>query len=261
VSTAGQSVGAALATVLPLWLLQVGGYKLVFVLAGATGLSSFLFLMVKEPEAAEERAFSREAVAFTFTELTVVIAVLIMFFRSFTMTRITSPLNNMFAIALREAVSADVALVSTLGLSATVAGLAGSLIGGGFADRYGHKRAFMLATAVFAGSGLFWVTLSPCSALVWTVAVVMASSFMERFWTGTVFAIMADATPLAMSSTVYQMYMSWSWIGNIPASILIGYLLGIGLRSTVLVLSSASVMVLLLGLYVKPYEAGKASRV
>jgi len=261
VSTAGQSVGAALATVLPLWLLQVGGYKLVFVLAGATGLSSFLFLTVKEPEVAEERAFSREAVAFTFTELTVVVAVLIMFFRSFTMTRITSPLNNMFAIALREAISADVALVSTLGLAATVAGLAGSLIGGGFADRYGHKRAFMMATAVFAGSGLLWVTLSPGAATFWVVAVVMASSFMERFWTGTVFAIMADATPLAMSSTVYQMYMSWSWIGNIPASILIGYLLGIGLRTTVLALSSVSVVVLLLGLYVKPYEAGKASKV
>ena len=72
---------------------------------------------------------------------------------------------------------------------------------------------------------------------------------------------MADATPLAMSSTVYQMYMSWSWIGNIPASILIGYLLGISLSTTVLVLSSASVVVLLLGLYVKPYEAGKASKV
>jgi MFS family permease len=184
-----------------------------------------------------------------------------MFTRSFTMTRITSPLNSMFAIALREAITADVALVSTLGLAATVAGLAGSLIGGGFADRYGHKRAFMMATAVFAGSGLLWVTLSPGSALVWTLAVVMASSFMERFWTGTVFAIMADATPLAMSSTVYQMYMSWSWIGNIPASILIGYLLGIGLRTTVLALSSVSVVVLLLGLYVKPYEAGKASRV
>ncbi len=261
VSTAAQSVGAALATVLPLWLLDVGGYKLVFVLAGFTGLTSFLFLTVKEPEAAKERAFSREAVAFTFTELTVVVAVLIMFFRSFTMTRITSPLNNMFAIALREAISADVALVSTLGLAATVAGLAGSLIGGGFADRYGHKKAFLMATVVFAGAGLLWVTLSPGSALVWTVAVVMASSFMERFWTGTVFAIMADATPLAMSSTVYQMYMSWSWIGNIPASILIGYLLGIGLRTTVLALSSVSVVVLLLGLYVKPYEAGKASKV
>jgi MFS family permease len=261
VSTAGQSVGAALATVLPLWLLDVGGYKLVFVLAGVTGLTSFLFLTVKEPEAAEERAFSREAVAFTFTELTVVVAVLIMFFRSFTMTRISSPLNTMFSIAIREAIHADVALVSTLGLAATVAGLAGSLIGGGFADRYGHKKAFMIATAVFAGAGLLWVTLSPEAATAWVVAVVMVSSFMERFWTGTVFAIMADATPLAMSSTVYQMYMSWSWIGNIPASILIGYLLGISLSTTVLVLSSASVVVLLLGLYIKPYEAGKASKV
>lgn len=261
VSTAGQSIGAALATVLPLWLLNVGGYKLVFVLAGFTGLTSFLFLTVKEPEVREERAFSREAVAFTYTELTVVIAVLIMFTRSFTMTRISSPLNTMFTIAVREAIHADVALVSTLGLAATVAGLAGSLIGGSFADKYGHKKAFLMATVVFTGAGLLWVTLSPGTAIVWIVVVVMISSFMERFWTGTVFAIMADATPLAMSSTVYQMYMSWSWIGNIPASILIGYLLGIGLRTTVLALSSVSVVVLLLGLYIKPYEAGKASKV
>ncbi len=261
VSTAGQSIGAALATVLPLWLLNVGGYKLVFVLAGFTGLTSFLFLTVKEPEVREERAFSREAVAFTYTELTVVIAVLIMFTRSFTMTRISSPLNTMFTIAVREAIHADVALVSTLGLAATVAGLAGSLIGGSFADKYGHKKAFLMATVVFTGAGLLWVTLSPGTAIMWIVVVVMISSFMERFWTGTVFAIMADATPLAMSSTVYQMYMSWSWIGNIPASILIGYLLGIGLRTTVLALSSVSVVVLLLGLYIKPYEAGKASKV
>lgn len=261
VSTAGQSVGAALATVLPLWLLDVGGYKLVFVIAGFTGLTSFLFLTVKEPEVREERAFSREAVAFTFTELTVVVAVLIMFTRSFTMTRMSSPLNTMFTIAIREAIHADVALVSTLGLAATVAGLAGSLIGGSFADKYGHKKAFLIATVVFTGAGLLWVTLSPSAATAWIVVVLMISSFMERFWTGTVFAIMADATPLAMSSTVYQMYMSWSWIGNIPASILIGYLLGIGLRTTVLALSSVSVLVLLLGLYVKPYEAGKASKV
>jgi len=261
VSTAGQSIGAALATVLPLWLLNVGGYKLVFVIAGFTGLTSFLFLTVKEPEVRAERAFSREAVAFTYTELTVVIAVLIMFTRSFTMTRISSPLNSMFSIAVREAIHADVALVSTLGLAATVAGLAGSLIGGSFADKYGHKKAFLMATVVFTGAGLLWVTLSPSTATVWIVVVLMISSFMERFWTGTVFAIMADATPLAMSSTVYQMYMSWSWIGNIPASILIGYLLGIGLRTTVLALSSVSVLVLLLGLYIKPYEAGKASKV
>jgi hypothetical protein len=64
-----------------------------------------------------------------------------------------------------------------------------------------------------------------------------------------------------MSSTVYQMYMSWNWIGNIPASILIGYLLGYSLAATALVTSSLTVVVLLLGIFIKPYEAGKASRV
>jgi len=104
-STAGQSVGSALATILPLWLLGVGGYKLVFTLAGVTGLTSFLFLSVKEPEVVKERSLSREAIAFTFTEKTVVIAILIMFSRSFTVMKITAPLGGMFSFTVREIVA------------------------------------------------------------------------------------------------------------------------------------------------------------
>lgn len=259
-STAGQSIGSALATILPLWLLGAGGYKLVFILAGVTGLTSFLFMTVKEPEAQAERAFSRQAVAFTFTELTVVVAALVMFSRSFTPLKITAPLGGMFSFTIREVVGADIGLVSTLGLAATLAGLPGSLLGGRLADKYGHKRTFIAATIAFTMAGFLWTTLTP-GAVTWFILVAMISSFLERFWTGTTFAIMADATPLAMSSTVYQMYMSWSWIGNIPASILIGYLLGHSLATTALVTSSLTVVVLLLGLFIKPYEAGKASKV
>lgn len=259
-STAGQSIGSALATILPLWLLGAGGYKLVFILAGVTGLTSFLFMTVKEPEAQAERAFSRQAVAFTFTELTVVMAILVMFSRSFTPLKITAPLGGMFSFIIREVVGADIGLVSTLGLAATLAGLPGALLGGRLADKYGHKRTFIVATVAFTGSGFLWTTLTP-GAVTWFIVVAMISSFLERVWTGITFAMMADATPLAMSSTVYQMYMSWSWIGNIPASILIGYLLGYSLATTALVTSSLTVVVLLLGLFIKPYEAGKASKV
>ena len=259
-STAGQSIGSAFATLLPLWLLNIGGYKLVFVVAGLTGLSSFLFLTVREPEVKEERAFSREAVAFTFTELTVVIAVLVMFFRAFTPSKITAPLGGMFSFTIREVLGADISMVGTLGLAATLAGLPGSLLGGSFADKFGHKRSFMVATAAFAGAGFLWTFIRP-GAVLWFVVVAMLSSFLERFWTGTVFALMADATPLALSSTVYQMYMSFSWIGNIPSSVLIGYLLGLGLPFTAFVMSCLTVVVLVLGLFIRPYGAGKASRI
>lgn len=260
VSTSGQSIGSALATILPLWLLDVGGYKMVFTLAGLTGLSSFLFLLAKEPEVQEERTLNKKAIAFTFTEVTVVIAVLLMFSRSFTVMKITAPLGGMFSFTIREVVGGDVGLVSKLGLAATMAGLPGSLIGGNAADRFGHKKTFIAVSAAFAASGLLWTTLRP-GAVTWFIAVAMISSFMERFWTGTVFALMADATPLALSSTVYQMYMSFSWIGNIPASILIGYLLEYSLSTTALVTSALIVVTLILGYFIKPYEAGKASSV
>jgi len=256
-STSGQSLGSALATILPLWILNIGGYKMVFTLAG---LTVFLFLTATEPEVQKERSFSRKAIAFTFTEKTVVLAALLMFSRSFTVMKIIAPLGGMFSFTIREVVGADVSLVSTLGLAATLAGLPGSLLGGNFADRFGHKKSFIVASIAFASAGLLWTTLRP-GAVTWFVIVAMISSFMERFWTGTVFALMADATPLALSSTVYQMYMSFSWIGNIPSSILIGYLLEFSITTTALVTSSLIFVTLLLGYFLKPYEAGKASTV
>ena len=257
-STAGQSIGSALATILPLWLLGVGGYKLIFTLAGATGLTAFLFLSVKEPEVEKERTLTKEAIAFTFTELTVVIAVLIMFSRAFTVMKITAPLGGMFSFTIREVVGADISLVSTLGLAATLAGLPGSWVGGTVSDKYGHKKAFIIASIAFMAAGFLWTTIAQ-GAVVWFIVVAMISAFFERFWTSTTYAIMADSTPLAMSSTVYQMYMSWTWIGNIPASVMIGYLLDLGLKSTALVTSSLLIVPLILGLLIKPFEAGKAS--
>ncbi|MCW4048396.1 MAG: MFS transporter [Candidatus Bathyarchaeota archaeon] len=257
-STLGQSLGSAAATILPLWLLNVGGYKLIFTLAGVTGLTAFLFLTVKEPEVVKERSLSREAIAFTFTEWTVVVAVLIMFSRSFTVLKITAPLGGMFSFTVREVLGADISLVSTLGLVATLAGLPGSWVGGNFSDKYGHKKALVISTVAFMCAGFLWATIAP-GAVTWFIVVAMISAFFERFWTGTVFAIMADSTPLAMSSTVYQMYMSWSWIGNIPSSVMIGYLLDMSLRTTALVTSSLMIVPLILGIFIKPFEAGKAS--
>ena len=260
VSTAGQSIGSAMACILPTFILTRGGYNLVFVVAGLTGLTSFLFLTAKEPELERERLFSRRAIAFTFTERTVIVAALVMLARAFTPQKIIAPLGGMFAFTIREVVGLEPKVVGTLGLAATLAGLPGSLLGGSSADRWGHRRMFIASTIAFVGAGLLWTTIGK-GAVTWFVAIAMISCFLERFWTGTIYALMADATPLALSSTVYQMYMSFSWIGNIPASILIGFLLGFSLPFTALVMSALTGVVLLLGVLIKPYEAGKATEV
>lgn len=51
------------------------------------------------------------------------------------------------------------------------------------------------------------------------------------------------------------------WIGNLSASILIGFLLGFSLSFTALVTSALTCVVLILGLIMRPYEAGKATRI
>jgi len=157
VNTASQSIGSALACVLPPLILRVGGYNLVFTVAGLTGLTAFLFLTAKEPELEHERVFSRRAIAFTFTERTVLVAAMVMMARSFTPQKITAPLGGMFTFTVREVVSADPRMVGTLGLAATLAGLPGSILGGSSADRWGHKRMFVASSLAFAGAGMLWI--------------------------------------------------------------------------------------------------------
>jgi hypothetical protein len=54
------------------------------------------------------------------------------------------------------------------------------------------------------------------------------------------------------------MYMSFSWVGNIPASIIVGYLLPRNIPLLFAVLSSFTLVPLLLVRYLEPYEAAKA---
>jgi hypothetical protein len=55
--------------------------------------------------------------------------------------------------------------------------------------------------------------------------------------------------------------MSFSWIGNIPASLIIGILLPWNIPLLFAVLASFMIIPLVLSRYLTPYEAGKASNV
>jgi hypothetical protein len=52
--------------------------------------------------------------------------------------------------------------------------------------------------------------------------------------------------------------MSFSWVGNIPASIIVGLLLPRNIPLLFAVLSSTTLIPLILVRYLEPYEAGKA---
>jgi len=106
-------------------------------------------------------------------------------------------------------------------------------------------------------SGYLWMTLKP-GMTAWFVVLAVVSNFIERVNSGGRMALMADSTPLALSATVFQMYMSFSWVGNIPASVIIGYLLPRNIPLLFAVLSSFTLVPLLLVRYLEPYEAAKA---
>ena len=124
----------------------------------------------------------------------------------------------------------------------------------------GHKRLYLISGTALLLTGYMWMTLKP-GMIAWFVGLAILSNFVERINAGERMPLMEDSTPLALSATVFQMYMSFAWIGNIPTSIIIGYLLPRNIPLLFAVLSSFTLVPLFLVRYLKPYEAAKAINV
>jgi len=85
-------------------------------------------------------------------------------------------------------------------------------------------------------------------------------SFLYTVNFASLLALMGDITPFALSSTVFQMYMSFIWIGNVPVSVLIGYLLTTNLPLSLALMSFFTVLMTVVGGFIKPFEVGKATK-
>ena len=258
-SRLGRAVGGVMASLLPPLLIDVGGYRLVFLGASLTGLFAFLCLLLKEPPMEQERVFSREAIAFTFTEKSVLMGCLTMLLYAFCLRSVASSLGGMFAFIVKEVVGISPEVVGKISLATLLAGIPGSVIGGWAADKYGHRRLFIISGVAFAASGLLWINLRE-GMVLWFTATASLMSFLYTVNFASLLALMGDITPFALSSTVFQMYMSFIWIGNVPVSVLIGYLLTTNLPLSLAIMSFFTVLMTVVGGFIKPFEVGKATK-
>lgn len=258
-SRLGRAVGGVIASLLPPLLIDIGGYRLVFLLASLTGLFAFLCLLLKEPPLERERVFSREAIAFTFTEKTVLMGCMATLLYAFSLRSIASSLGGMFAFIVKGVVGISPEIVGRISLATLLVGIPGSIIGGWAADKYGHRRVFVVSGVALAASGLLWLNLREGMAL-WFTATASLISFLYTVNFACLLALTGDITPLALSSTVYQMYMSFIWIGNVPVSVLVGYLLITNLPLCLALMSFFTVLMSVTGSFIKPFEVGKASK-
>ncbi len=257
-SRLGRVIGGALASILPPYLLRIGDYKLVFLVASITGLFAFLCLIQKEPPLEKERVFSREAIAFTFTEKTVLIGCLTMFIYSFSLRPIASSLGGMFAFILKEIVGVSPDLVGRISLITLLSGFPASFIGGWASDKWGHKRVLIVSSLALGASGLLWINLKEGLVYWFTVSAIILN-FFYTINLASLLALMGDITPLALSSTVYQMYMSFIWIGNIPVSVIVGYLISVNLQLCIALMIFFTVLMAVIARGIEPYEIGKAT--
>jgi MFS family permease len=261
VNAVGMALGGIAASLISPILIGIGGYRLVFIVGGLTGMIAFLFLLLKEPELVSERIFSKQAIAFTFTEKTVLIASLLQMGSAIGLRRFSNPTGGMFSIIMNEVVGIfSPEQAARISLIVLLIGLPSSLIGGWAADKWGHKRTYIITGFVFAIFGFLWMTLR-AGMVIWFICLASLTNFIQRLSAGGRSGLLGDSTPLALSGTVFQMYMSFSWIGNVPASIMIGALLPVNIPLLMAVLSSFSFIPLILVRFIKPYEIGKAVKV
>jgi MFS family permease len=260
-NTVGMAIGGVTASLLSPFLIARGGYQLVFICGGLVGVLAFAFLILREPKLERERVFTKRAIAFTFTEKTVLIAALLMISAVIGTRRISNPTGGMFSLILNEVIdNITPTIAGNIAMITLLAGIPASVIGSWAADKWGHRRLYWISGIILMASGYLWMTLER-GMITWFVILAILSNFLERINAGGRMALMGDATPLALSATVFQMYMSFSWVGNIPASLIIGVLLPWNPPLLFAVLASFTIFPLLLSRYLKPYDAGKASRV
>lgn len=261
VQTAGMAVGGIAGSMIPPLLINMWGYRSVLIVGGFTCALAFPFLLQPEPKLEQERIFGKQAIAFTFTEKTVLIASLLMMGNAIGIIRIISPTGGMFSLIMNNVVG-DMTpeLAGNIATISLLVGIPSSLIGGWAADKWGHKRVYYITGAAAALTGYLWVTLQP-GMVVWFIVLASFSNFLQRLSTGGRMALMGDATPLALSATVYQMYMSFSWIGNVPCSVIVGWLLPINLPLLMVLLSTLSFIPVVIAKWLKPFEAAKATKV
>jgi hypothetical protein len=95
----------------------------------------------------------------------------------------------------------------------------------------------------------------------WFIFLVVVTNFMLNFYRAALYGLMPDVTPIGLSSTVLQLILSFIWIGGFVVSPIIGILLPISLSLCVTVISSLSLIGLIAGILLKPFEAGKATKI
>jgi len=165
----------------------------------------------------------------------------------------------MFAFIVKEVVGISPEVVGRISLVTLLVGIPGSIIGGWAADKYGHRRVFVVSGFALAASGLLWLNLRE-GMVLWFTSTASLISFLYTVNFACLLALTGDITPFALSSTVYQMYMSFIWIGNIPVSVLIGYLVTTNLPLCLVLMSLFTVLMSVVGAFIKPFEVGKASK-
>jgi hypothetical protein len=95
--------------------------------------------------------------------------------------------------------------------------------------------------------------------VIWFIFSAAIIGFFYTINLASLLALMGDITPLALSSTVYQMYMSFIWIGNIPVSVVVGYLLTINLPLCLGLMIFFTFSMAVVGRWIKPFEVAKAT--
>jgi len=104
VNSLGMAIGGVTSSLLCPLLISIGGYKPVFISGSLGGLLAFAFLILNEPTLDSERVFSKKAIAFTFTEKSVLISSLLMISTAIGIRRISNPTGGMFSLIMNEIV-------------------------------------------------------------------------------------------------------------------------------------------------------------
>lgn len=240
------------------YAISIYGFSAAFLLSVVFQLLTFSCVLIHEPALTAERRVTKIGFARLFTEKYLWLAFLAISLPSY--LAFYSPTAGALGFVLKNILGAA-ALIGVIGAIDRGAVIVGSLVGGYAADKFGHKKVYLIVAPLMGITIGSWVFVKPgLTSLLYILAVAMG--LLEGFNVSSLFGILGDMVPPYLPGTNYQVFMSAGHIGAIIMLFLWSYLLTYYSWTLGIIAIAVLGIIQLIPIYfLKPYAEAKAIKV
>ncbi|MEX2689356.1 MAG: MFS transporter [Candidatus Njordarchaeum guaymaensis] len=277
---AARAFGYTAASVITALVIYHFGWNVGFLLYAVYALPVLAVLPIKEPPVAKERKISKEAIALTFTDPAVFIAVAFAFFgaacygfdpnRGLFSIIISEKLGIRKATSLQEYLS-QLPKVASIAASFGIAVIISSVILGKYTDKIGHRKGYYISLIGFITAVVMLAIVPPeligsiftsdinSATLIGLELLAFILGFFEGFNFTMWEALLGDVTPPQFPAFMFQYFMTGTHLSALILVTFVPQLVTIlGIQTALLLAAAYTMLGLIPAKFLRPLKTSKS---